>query len=345
VDVVSLAHEFTTERPFDVVLSTEMLEHDPHWQASVRRMSEVVRPGGSVFVTCAGPGRPAHEVDCAPPFDSAQGARHYQGVSAGQIVAEAQGCDQWRRIYAEEHTAPNDSYVALVCEEAGRRPVVSVIIPAVGNVELTRRCVQSVRKFANLPVEIVLVENGSKPTNREALADLDAEVFLSYDRMIGYPAAINRGAAAARGEYLCLLNNDTEMTQPGWDAQLVFTLQTTGAAVVSPVVDFVANPAQRADAAQPARAPFEAAELFFVCVLLRRDLFAELGALDEGFGLGNCEDKDFCRRAVQAGGRLVIEPAVFVRHAGNSTFRRLPGVMFPALLKQNEQRLAGMSYG
>jgi GT2 family glycosyltransferase len=336
VDAVALVHEYRG-RPdgwFDLALSTEMLEHDPHWRESLRRMVELVRPEGSVVVTCAGPRRPAHEVNCAP-------VQHYQGLAMGEVMAQVQGCGRWLCVWAEEHTLPNDTYVAAIGKGLeAPTPKLSVIIPAVGNVALTERCIQSVRKLSRLPVEVVLVENGSKPANREALGYLDVDVFLSFDRMIGYPAAINRGVAAARGEYLCLLNNDTEMVQYGWDEDLVTTLRSTEAAVVSPVFDFVANPAQRALAAQPEQVPFEAQTLFFVGVVLRRDVFQQLGALDEGFGLGNCEDKDFCQRAVRAGGRLVIDPGVFVKHVGHATFRRLPGLMFAALLRENELRLA-----
>ena len=66
VDVVSLVHEYQPGRHFDTVISTEMLEHDPHWRASVARMIELVKPGGWLIITCAAPGRGEHEMGCAP---------------------------------------------------------------------------------------------------------------------------------------------------------------------------------------------------------------------------------------------------------------------------------------
>ena len=53
-------------RHFDTVISTEMLEHDPHWRASVQRMLDLVKPGGTLIITCAAPGRGEHELGCAP---------------------------------------------------------------------------------------------------------------------------------------------------------------------------------------------------------------------------------------------------------------------------------------
>lgn len=395
VDVVGLAHEFrpltANGRPqeFDLAVSTEMLEHDPFWRESLRRMIEVVRPGGSVLLTCAGPGRHVHEVECAPPARTGEresgraGEPHYRGLGLSQVVQWVREVEDFNVVYGEEHGTPSDTYLALIGRRQREaslhpptRPVISVVVPCVGNVELTRRCVASLREMTAGAWELVLVENGSRAENREALADAatgrvgeresgrgpERVVFLSWDRMLGYPAAVNRGIAAASGDYVCLLNNDTEMRTPGWDTLLVETLEAgrwkpenrlpssaaphDGASaqdaslsvrteIVSPVTDFVANPAQ-VGRWEEGGTPREARVLFFVCVLMRRELFARVGLLDEEFGLGNGEDKEFCRRVQAAGGRLLVDPGVFVQHAGHGTFRRLPAGMFASLLERNE---------
>ena len=68
VDVVALAHEYNDHPDgyFDVVISTEMLEHDPRWRDSICRMIQLIRPSGSLIITCAGPGRNQHEVYTSP---------------------------------------------------------------------------------------------------------------------------------------------------------------------------------------------------------------------------------------------------------------------------------------
>jgi GT2 family glycosyltransferase len=356
-----LAHEFGIDgEGYDLAVSTEMLEHDPFWQRSLRRMIEVTAPGGGVVVTCAGPGRPAHEVGCAPETtdDGPEGhTPYYRGLGLVELLEAVRvaGAD-FEVVWGEEHSAPSDSYLALVgrtTTDDGRkptdqRPLVSVVTPCVGNVALTRQCLESLWAYTAGRWELVLVENGSRPENRELLGGLalagnqvwghapERVVFLSFDRMLGYPAAVNRGIRAARGDYVCLLNNDTELRTPGWDTLLIETLEGQGGAIVSPVTDFIANPAQLGawEDGGPAR---EADVLFFVCVLMRRELFDQAGLLDEDFGLGNGEDREFCGRVkARLAGRLLVDPGVFVHHEGHGTFRRLPAGMFGELLRRNE---------
>ena len=62
------------------VVSTEMLEHDPHWQASVQRMIELVKPGGTLIITCAAPGRGEHELACSPL------AEYYREIGGAELA-------------------------------------------------------------------------------------------------------------------------------------------------------------------------------------------------------------------------------------------------------------------
>lgn len=61
VNLVCKTHELPTPTPlFDTVVSAEMLEHDEFWQDSLRRMYSVLKPGGLMVISCAGPTRPEH---------------------------------------------------------------------------------------------------------------------------------------------------------------------------------------------------------------------------------------------------------------------------------------------
>jgi SAM-dependent methyltransferase len=61
VDVVASGHEVDfPEASFDLTLSAECLEHNPHWEATLRNMRRMTRPNGFVVVSCATLGRLEH---------------------------------------------------------------------------------------------------------------------------------------------------------------------------------------------------------------------------------------------------------------------------------------------
>lgn len=218
--------------------------------------------------------------------------------------------------------------------------LLSVVIGAVGQVERTRRCVESVRACSTTAPEIVLVDNGSTAEESEGLARLGADVLLCYPQMLGYPAAMNAGVREASGEFVCLLNNDCEVVQQGWDARLVSVLRVIDRAeIVAPAVSYSCHPSHSRPAGPAAVSQMELLETSdvpFVCAFMRRALYVGLGGLDERFGLGNFEDVDMCWRVRADGGRVVIDPGVWLKHEGHATMGRLPD--FGGLLQQNRER-------
>ena len=60
VDWVGLIHEYQSDQPFDVVVSTESAEHDPYFPQSLDNMLSLLKPGGLFVFTCASYLRPEH---------------------------------------------------------------------------------------------------------------------------------------------------------------------------------------------------------------------------------------------------------------------------------------------
>ena len=60
VDVVCAIEDYAPQKRFDVVISTEMLEHAVNWQSALERMYELLKSGGLFLLTCAGEGRSEH---------------------------------------------------------------------------------------------------------------------------------------------------------------------------------------------------------------------------------------------------------------------------------------------
>jgi len=213
-------------------------------------------------------------------------------------------------------------------------PRLSAVIPLFNRLPLTRRCLETLQATlpADLPREIILVDDGSTDGTRAWLETLGAPVrVLLNERNLGFAAACNRGAAAARGEFLALLNSDLEL-QAGWlepmlagfdrlpRAACLGNVQlnhATGAIDHAGIVigadgkpaHLRARPA--ADPAAPDYAPMIA--VTGACAFLPRALFTGLGGFDEGFRNGG-EDVDFCLRARAAGHTVWTALSSTVRH-------------------------------
>jgi GT2 family glycosyltransferase/tetratricopeptide (TPR) repeat protein len=220
------------------------------------------------------------------------------------------------------------------------RELASVIILCCNEIAFTRLCLDSVLRHTRPPFELILVDNGSTDGTGEYLQQLTdhpsperVEVIRNATNR-GFPAGVNQGLAVARGEYLVLLNNDTVVT-PRWLDGLVRTAAGDWPAVgmCGPVSNFAGGvqqvpvPEECSPDQIAARRHIEyigrtreAPMLSGFCLLIRRDVLAAVGGLDERFGLGFFDDDDLSRRVKQAGFRLAVADGVYVHHFGSRTF-------------------------
>src|SRR5262249_3004749 len=107
----------------------------------------------------------------------------------------------------------------------GHDALASVIIPCWNQREFTQYCIQSLFRHTHHPWELIVIDNGSTDDTAAYLFGVqDASplpvTIIANKANLGFPAAINQGLHAARGDYLVLLNNDTVVTD-GWLNQLI----------------------------------------------------------------------------------------------------------------------------
>lgn len=80
VDIVGVSHEAPArEGGWQVVISTQALEHDPHWRLTIDRAVEVVAPGGLVVLTAAAPPTAPHGLELWPDG-------YYGNLTEGDLV-------------------------------------------------------------------------------------------------------------------------------------------------------------------------------------------------------------------------------------------------------------------
>lgn len=106
-------------------------------------------------------------------------------------------------------------------------PLVSVIIPTCDHVKLLRSCLESIlEKTTYGNYEIVIVENNSREPKTfdyyESLSNEERVRVCSWKgKGFNFSELVNLGRANAMGEYLLLLNNDTEVITPDWIERMV----------------------------------------------------------------------------------------------------------------------------
>ena len=93
VDIVTKVHDLKMDHHFDCVISTEMLEHDEDFAASLNAMFNFLKPGGLLLITAAGYGREEHGTFEIKPQDSPLTNNYYCNISVSMLL---QGLDLTR---------------------------------------------------------------------------------------------------------------------------------------------------------------------------------------------------------------------------------------------------------
>ncbi len=108
-------------------------------------------------------------------------------------------------------------------------PLVTVVIPSRDHPRLLEKCLKSVRAAAEgLKLEVIVVDNGSSPENKEEieklagdLSDESFEIIYLYRPMeFNFSRMCNLGAGTAKGRFLLFLNDDVELAVMGCVEQM-----------------------------------------------------------------------------------------------------------------------------
>jgi glycosyltransferase involved in cell wall biosynthesis/uncharacterized radical SAM superfamily protein len=218
----------------------------------------------------------------------------------------------------------------------------SIIILTHNELELTQKCVNSVINHTTGAYEIIFVDNGSSDRTCDYLTDLVQRHqnfnLIANSENKGFAAGNNQGIAAARGDYILLMNNDIVVT-PGWLERMVSCAERDPRiGIVGPMSNSVSGPQLVKDvtynvtelgglddfAAEFSKKNAGKAKRHLrvvgFCMLIKRAVIDKIGGLDDRYGLGNFEDDDFSLRAALAGFESWMAGDCFIHHFGNRTF-------------------------
>jgi GT2 family glycosyltransferase/Tfp pilus assembly protein PilF/SAM-dependent methyltransferase len=221
----------------------------------------------------------------------------------------------------------------------------SIIITTYNQLKFTEKCIESIFNYAIVPFELIVVDNGSSDGTVEYL---ESEVLgrntavrikiIKNKENKGFAGGNNQGIAAATGDYILLLNNDTVVT-PGWLELLINCAERNSKiGIVGPRSNYVSGPQLVEEVSYDTESLKGLSEFVksFVdnysgqiqrvlrvvgfCMLIKRRVIETIGGLDDRYGLGNFEDDDFSLRAAIAGFESWIAKDCFIHHFGSRTF-------------------------
>ncbi len=231
--------------------------------------------------------------------------------------------------------------------------------------DLLRRCLHSIladlqtHRFADLQTcrfEIIVVDNASTDGSVEMVRREFPQVRLIANEVnLGYTGGNNRGIAASQGRYILLLNPDTEVVGDALPTMVAYMdahpdvgalgpqllnpdgsvqssrrrFPTLGTALVESTVIQQWWPDNRILRRyyvqdRPDDAISEVDWVTGACILLRRQAVEQVGPLDDAFFMYS-EELDWCRRARDAGWKVVYLPtARVIHHEGKSSEQVMP---------------------
>lgn len=214
-------------------------------------------------------------------------------------------------------------------------PKVSIVIPCYNQVDYTYRCLRSilnVTDFEKNPYEVIIADDVSTDATRELGMYTENLIIARNRENMGFLKNCNQAAAAARGDYIFFLNNDTTVSE-NWLSSLVELmekdrsigmagskliypdgrLQEAGGIIWADGSGWNYGRLQNPDEPEYNYVK-EVDYISGAAIMIRRSLWLELGGFDEHFAPAYYEDVDLAFQVRNAGMRVVYQPLSVVTH-------------------------------
>lgn len=226
-------------------------------------------------------------------------------------------------------------------------PMISIVIPNKDHAADLKRCITSIlEKSTYENYEIVIVENGSETKEifeyYTSLKEYDNIRVVTYEKPEGqngfnYSAVNNFGVKQTKGDYILLLNNDTEVITVNWMEELLMYAQREDVGAAGAKLYYGNKTIQHAGVVLQLGAHRTAGHSHYgqsrenlgymgrlcyaqnvsavtgACLLVKKSLFEEVGDLDESFAI-SLNDVDFCLKLREKGLLNVFTPFAELYH-------------------------------
>lgn len=221
-------------------------------------------------------------------------------------------------------------------------PLISIVIANKDHRDDLKRCITSIlEKSTYENIEIIVVENNSTEKETfdyyEELKENEKIRVITFEGEFNYSAVNNLGVANAKGEYILLLNNDTQVITVNWLEELLMYAQREDVGAVGAKLYYANKTIQHAGVVLGLGAHRTAGHSHYgqhrenlgymgrlcyaqnvsavtgACLLVKKALFEEVGGLEEAFAI-SLNDVDFCLKLREKGYLNVFTPFAELYH-------------------------------
>jgi GT2 family glycosyltransferase len=212
----------------------------------------------------------------------------------------------------------------------------SIIIPTRDSPEVLGRCLKSVFEKSSHPnFEVIVMDNETSDERALALMKEYPVRRIPFPNPFNFSRANNQGAAAAAGELLVFLNNDTEVIAEDWLQHLAYYAEQPDVGAAGALLAYDDRTVQHAGVALGMRGTADhtmrrfpidadgyagtlacAREVSVVtgaCLMTRKSVFDEIGGFNEHFFTAY-QDVDLCLRLRARGLRVICTPRALLHH-------------------------------
>jgi GT2 family glycosyltransferase len=190
---------------------------------------------------------------------------------------------------------------------------------------------ESIVNSTYYPIRLIIIDNGSGKETEIFLKEFTSRdnidsILIRNRTNQGFIRAINQGLEISSSPFVCLLNNDTVVTN-NWLTKMINLAQSNSRiGIVNPIwygQDGCSIEEYAKVLEKNVGQYMEVNDCMGFCMLIKREVIEKIGLLDEIFGRGGREDSDYSKRAILAGYRCIRTKDTFVFHRENTSFNRI----------------------